>query len=251
MSPRILRSLAVMGVSLALGLFTGEIVRRWIAPPHPDRQSSLTSQTKPEGRGDEQPAAEGLSGMSAGDFSALKAALRNSAAAPGGMTRTLHELTARITAGLRTVADCARAAALLDEAPISLRHILTNLIFRRWTALDPASALVAADRLKNWQSQRQAVELVLKAWAQRDAAAALNAVVSSPPGYVRLRGLQTVLSALGGDNPAAGLQLLTQLPKPNPAALNQVLSAWSGKEPQAAWEWANAQSDPARREQAA
>jgi hypothetical protein len=43
--------------------------------------------------------------------------------------------------------------------------------------------------------------------------------------------------------------LITQLPHPDPAALSQVLSSWTQSDPQAALQWAKAQTDPARREQ--
>jgi hypothetical protein len=245
---RPLISVTLIASSLAIGFAAGEFLSRrvwripdkFLAPPVPLLKEVETAK---EGAG------TGLSEMDTAAFSALQSALRNPAAGAGGMARNLHDLTARIVAGLRSAADCARAASLIDDLPTALRHTLTAIIFRRWAALDPAAALAGADGLKNWQSQRQAADLVLKLWTARDAAAALQAVMSSAPGYVRNSGMQAILSALSKDGPGSALQLLSRLPKPPPAALNQVLSAWTKDQPQEAWAWANAQGDPARREQ--
>ncbi|HWB02488.1 MAG TPA: hypothetical protein VG796_05640 [Verrucomicrobiales bacterium] len=245
-------STAVVIAALVLGLGAGEALSGRIWPETTNKKSGVlpVSSNKAEGNA-ESGKAGALSGMSPDEFHELQQAVRGVFSGAAGAVRSNHDVLTRIAAGLSSGADCARAAELIDSAPPNLRHTLTNIIFRRWAALDPAAALRAADGLKTWQSQRRGAETVLKIWAQQDAVAALKAATSAPPGFVRDRGVSYILYTLAKDDPVRGLELLSHLPKPDHAAFYQVLNAWAAKEPRPAWEWLKSQSDPVRREQAA
>jgi hypothetical protein len=155
-----LRSPAViMAVSLVLGLGAGELVRRFVVRASPDKTNAapaaavLKAGASANSTAQRPPAS--FSEMSATDFDLLMSAVRSSSSGPGGRARSEHDIKARLLEGLQSAADCARAASLIDEAPSTIRQFLTEIIFRKWAALDPAGALGAADKLKNWQCQRR------------------------------------------------------------------------------------------------
>ena len=152
---------------------------------------------------------------------------------------------------LRTAEDCQRLLEALQRLPMDDYSIdalpvpVWELLFKKWTALDPAAALQATNAIPQRQLGSRMVQTVMESWVSRDRAGALAALRNLPDGWARSMGPRLVFSALGKSDPAGALQLIETLPAgaERDQHVASVLSGWAAENPQAAIAWVLALKD--------
>ena len=152
---------------------------------------------------------------------------------------------------LRTAEDCQRLLETLLRLPMddfsieALPVPVWELLFKKWTALDPSAAIQATNAIPQRQLAMRMVQTVMETWVAQDRAGALAALQHLPDGWARSMGPWLVFTALGKSDPAGALQFIETLP----AGANRdqhvanVLSGWSVEHPQAAIGWVLALPD--------
>lgn len=136
----------------------------------------------------------------------------------------------------------------LDARPGAFE--LRQLLIRRWAEIDAAAAAAWALRLPEGPDRRGALEHVAIAWAQADLPAVQAWVQALPPGDSKRAATLALAYEIATSDAPAGLELAAGL---DPARdrddlLVHVLSQWTGTDPAAAAAWAEQAPDPKLRE---
>ncbi len=152
---------------------------------------------------------------------------------------------------LRTVEDCQRLLEALSRQPMddysveSLPVPIWHLLFKKWTALDPLSAMHASNAVPQRQLASNLLRTVMETWVARDRETALAALKDLPHGWAQSMGASVLFGALGKSDPAGALHLLTTLPpeQGRDDHIASVLNGWAQTDPQSALAWVLTEKD--------
>lgn len=140
---------------------------------------------------------------------------------------------------------------LRDLALEDLRGEAGQLLVRRWSQLDPESAVRWAAEMNDAAARQILCSAAALAWAERDMTSALAWAQSLPRGETSDRLLNALGLEIARTDPVLSLELAAKLPEGDTRNALELHAArqWAGLDPRAAKDWAAALPPGNRREQ--
>jgi hypothetical protein len=214
------RRILVHVLIVAVAFVTGWAVRRLVVAGKPTSASTerptsgvVASQSSAPSNDKFSPvAARGLADLAADEFQQLIDLW-------GANFNSMHPLQSQagslleLLRAARTNEDFAKLIDVLNALPghrEASDHLLlpvVDIVFRRWAAIDPHAASLAAARLANRGQQHDALRTVVAAWTQKEGIATLEKLRALPNGLARVYGPDLVFDQLAKDNPEQALEL--------------------------------------------
>ena len=122
-----------------------------------------------------------------------------------------------------------------------------DAVLEEWAKRDPAAAAARSLALPASRVRDDSVDAIIKHWVKKDLAGARSFIEGISDAQLRGKALVSLCEALKDTDPQSAAETLAQFKGSTYQvrdAFGKVLTAWAGKDLQAALDWANDLSDP-------